>query len=94
MQVSYQKKRLLFSVAGLDRGFAANAAAELAVETAIYSLVGAAGGSPPLTWTSSALISPASAENDFYVSLDSLGLAWILTGSAHCMTPKMGMLEE
>lgn len=53
-QVSHQKKWLLFSVAGLDRGFAANASAELAVETAIYSLVGAAGGSPPLTWTSSA----------------------------------------
>ena len=48
------KKRLLFSVAGLDRGFAANAGAELAVETAIYSLVGAAGGSTPLTWTPSA----------------------------------------
>lgn len=51
--MDYLKKRLLFSVAGLDRGFAANESAALAVETAIYSLVGAAGGSPPLTWSSS-----------------------------------------
>jgi hypothetical protein len=48
----------MYCVAGLDRGFAANHSAELAVEAAIYSLVGAAGGSPALTWTASALAPP------------------------------------
>ena len=46
----------MYCVAGLDRGFAANHNAELAVEAAIYSLVGAAGGSPALTWTASAFL--------------------------------------
>jgi hypothetical protein len=55
MQIDYLKKRLLYSVAGLDRGFAANSGAQLVVETAIYSLVGAAGGSPNLTWTVGAI---------------------------------------
>ena len=53
-EVGFYKKRLIYSVAGLDRGFAANKGAVLAVEGAIYSLVGAAGGSPTLTWTPSA----------------------------------------
>lgn len=51
--MGYYKKRLMYSVAGLDRGFAANASAVLGVEGAIYALVGAAGGSPALTWTAS-----------------------------------------
>lgn len=54
-EVGYFKKRLMYCVAGLDRGFAANDGAELAVEAAIYSLVGAAGGAPELSWTASAL---------------------------------------
>lgn len=53
-EVGFYKKRLIYSVAGLDRGFAANKGAVAAVEGAIYSLVGAAGGSPALTWTPSA----------------------------------------
>ena len=50
MQVSFFKKRLMFCVAGLDRGFAANAAAVKDTEAAIYSLVGAAGGAPALSY--------------------------------------------
>lgn len=57
-EVGYFKKRLMYCVAGLDRGFAANDSAELAVEAAIYSLVGAAGGAPELTWTASELALP------------------------------------
>lgn len=40
----------MFCVAGLDRGFAANVAAVKDTEAAIYSLVGAAGGSPALSY--------------------------------------------
>ena len=40
----------MFCVAGLDRGFAANAAAVKDTEAAIYSLVGAAGGAPQLSY--------------------------------------------
>ena len=53
-QVSYFKKRLMFCVAGLDRGFAANATAVTDTEAAIYSLVGAAGGAPTLSYSPSA----------------------------------------
>ncbi len=53
MQVSYFKKRLMFCVAGLDRGFAANDTAVKDVEAAIYSLVGAAGGAPTLSYAPS-----------------------------------------
>ena len=49
-QVSYFKKRLMFCMAGLDRGFAANATAVKDTEAAIYSLVGAAGGAPTLSY--------------------------------------------
>ena len=49
-QVSFFKKRLMFCVAGLDRGFAANVAAVKDTEAAIYSLVGAAGGAPALSY--------------------------------------------
>ncbi|CAL5223976.1 g6587 [Coccomyxa viridis] len=48
--VSYFKKRLMFCMAGLDRGFAANATAVKDTEAAIYSLVGAAGGAPTLSY--------------------------------------------
>ena len=51
--MSYFKKRLMFCVAGLDRGFAANDAAVKDVEAAIYSLVGAAGGAPTLSYAPS-----------------------------------------
>ena len=57
-QVSYFKKRLMFCVAGLDRGFAANAAAVTDTEAAIYSLVGAAGGAPTLSYSTSAGLGP------------------------------------
>ena len=49
--MSYFKKRLMFCVAGLDRGFAANKTAVTDTEAAIYSLVGAAGGAPTLSYS-------------------------------------------
>ena len=51
--MSYFKKRLMFCVAGLDRGFAANDTAVKDTEAAIYSLVGAAGGAPTLSYAPS-----------------------------------------
>ena len=55
MQVKYYKQLLIFCVAGLDRGFAANDAAASEVERAVSSLQSAT--SPVvLSWTSGAAL--------------------------------------
>ena len=55
VQVKYFKQLLLYCVAGLDRGFAANDTANEEVERAVSSLQGAT--SPVvLSWTSGALL--------------------------------------
>lgn len=83
-QVSYFKKRLMFCVAGLDRGFAANAAAVTDTEAAIYSLVGAAGGAPTLSYSPSAGFGPTAAVQ--HVALYHTGLL-VACRTIMAMTP-------
>ena len=53
----YQKLRLLQSVAGLDRGFAANSTAAALVESAALALMGTA-EAVTLSWTPGELLLP------------------------------------
>ena len=51
MQVGYYKKRLLYCIAGLDRGFAANKLAATTVEGAVDSLITEVGAPVILGWS-------------------------------------------